>query len=140
MNSHSMSIGQYLKDLREQKNLSLKDVVALSEGYLDKTTLSRIENNRRHLNIRAAYALSKIYQVSIAELAEVYLGKASRDAAPPIRLSALEHALIELYRTLPQANRDTIVEITRAFSARNYPQPMSGGNLAEECFAALAGI
>jgi transcriptional regulator with XRE-family HTH domain len=65
--------GQYLRRIRESKKLSLDAVEELAVGYPDRLTkshLSRIENGRAEPTFRRLYALSQIYGVPVATLAE----------------------------------------------------------------------
>lgn len=65
--------GQYLRRIREARKLSLDAVEELAVGYPDRLTkshLSRIENGLAEPTFRRLYALSQIYGVPVATLAE----------------------------------------------------------------------
>lgn len=53
--------GTYLRKLRLKHGMSLDDIVERSRGQIDKTTLSRTENNQRRVSLKMAFLLSEIY-------------------------------------------------------------------------------
>jgi transcriptional regulator with XRE-family HTH domain len=106
-----MKTGDYLRNLREQKDLSMRQVMIRSQGLLDKTTISRIEKNERSLSLRAAYAFSKIYQSKLSDLAEIELGVKIPDGDPPMTVSAMEKDLLRQFRRLGRARKTMAMEV-----------------------------
>ena len=65
--------GRYLRTIREQRKLSLDAVEEMSAGYPERITkshLSRIENGQAIPTFPRMFALSQIYGVPVASLAE----------------------------------------------------------------------
>jgi tetratricopeptide (TPR) repeat protein len=65
--------GRYLRSIREQRKLSLDAVEEMSAGYPERITkshLSRIENGQAIPTFPRMFALSQIYGVPVASLAE----------------------------------------------------------------------
>ena len=106
-----MSAGDFLKELRSQSGLSLRQVVLMSNEMLDKTTVSRIEKNARTPSLRAAYAFSQIYRVKMENIAELALDKRVIPGPPPFAVSDHERELLEKLRALPRVRRNLVVEI-----------------------------
>lgn len=85
----SAAFGAYLKKLREVRRLSLDAVEELSAGFPEKVTkshLSRIENGHALPTFPRLMAMSHIYGVPIASLAERYEIELRR-AMKPVELS-----------------------------------------------------
>jgi transcriptional regulator with XRE-family HTH domain len=81
----SAAFGAYLKRLRETRRLSLDAVEELSASFPDKVTkshLSRIENGLALPNFPRLMAMSHIYGVPIASLAERYEIELRRSMKP----------------------------------------------------------
>ena len=81
----SAAFGAYLKRLRETRRLSLDAVEELSATFPDKVTkshLSRIENGLALPNFPRLMAMSQIYGVPIAALAERYELELRRSMKP----------------------------------------------------------
>ena len=83
----------------------MRQVKQRSQGMLDKTTISRIENGDRRLSLRAAYAFSRIYSISLEQLIERELEMQLPPGEPPFVVSLEEQALIMKYRHLARARR-----------------------------------
>lgn len=66
--------GKFLKDLRMSKGLTMNEVVLMTGNEIEKTTISRIENDERNISFKAAYYFSAIYGVSLEEIAKKELG------------------------------------------------------------------
>lgn len=111
-----MSLGKYLKKIRKQSGLTIKQIVHMSEGILDKTTISRIERDERGLSLKAAYILSKIYKIDIYELCELAMDKKIAPKRVPFDTSEKERALIEDYRLLPEKRKNAVREIIRGMA------------------------
>lgn len=109
--SNNMSVGDYIRELRSQSGLSLRQVVLMSDEMLDKTTVSRIEKNARVPSLRAAYAFSRIYRVKMENIAELALNKKLIPGPPPFAVSDNERELLEKLRSLPRARRNLAIEI-----------------------------
>jgi len=78
--------GRYLKQIREQRKLSLDAVEEMSLGYPERVTkshLSRIENGQAVPTFPRMFALSRIYGVPIASVAERFETHLERDMRPP---------------------------------------------------------
>lgn len=101
----TMTTGEYLRNLREQKDLSMRQVMIRSQGLLDKTTISRIEKNQRRVSMRAAYAFARIYEVPLEEIAAVEIKKAIPQKEAPLVVSSLEKSLLERFRQLPRSRK-----------------------------------
>ena len=81
----SVAFGAYLKKLRETRRLSLDAVEELSAAFPEKVTkshLSRIENGLALPNFPRLMAMSHIYGVPIASLAERYEIELRRSMKP----------------------------------------------------------
>lgn len=111
-----MDIGGYLKNLREQKDLSMRQVMIRSKGLLDKTTISRIEKNKRRLSMRAAYAFSKIYGTPLDDIAEREIGISLGESPPPLVVSSLEKLLLERFRQLSRSRKLLVLDIVTGLS------------------------
>lgn len=72
-----MSTIKYLKEVRIKKGLTINEVVEMSGGKVDKTSISRIERDERGISMKIAYYLSKVYGISIDDIAVQVYGKAS---------------------------------------------------------------
>jgi transcriptional regulator with XRE-family HTH domain len=84
-NAGSEAFGAYLKRLREGRRLSLDAVEELSTGFPEKVTkshLSRIENGLALPSFPRLMAMSHIYGVPIASLAERYELELRREMKP----------------------------------------------------------
>lgn len=68
----------YLKKLRLEKGLTIREVVLMTGEEIDKTTVSRIERGERKISLKAAYYFSEIYGVSLEDLAKKELGSAAK--------------------------------------------------------------
>ncbi|MFC1474468.1 helix-turn-helix transcriptional regulator [bacterium] len=117
----NMSLGSYLKRLRQQNGLTIKQVVDMSQGILDKTTVSRIERDERGVSLKAAYAFSRIYNVSLNELCEYVLGRKIDVEHVPFETSQDERVLLEGYRLLSRQRRKSIHEVVRGLSLARQP-------------------
>ena len=77
--------GRYLRQVREERKLSLDTVEEMTVGYPDRVTkshLSRIENGQATPSFQKMFALSQIYGVPIAALAERFEIDLRRDMHP----------------------------------------------------------
>ena len=106
-----MKVGTYLKEMRGQSGLSLRQVVMMSAGMLDKTTVSRVEKNERVPSLRAAYAFSRIYRIRMENIAELALDRKLIPGPPPFAVSDSEKEMLEKIRRLPKPRRALIAEI-----------------------------
>ena len=70
-----MTVGTYLKNLRQQKGYTLQEVVEMTGGKIDKTTISRVENDERKPSLLVAYVFSELYAVDMKDLAIRSCGK-----------------------------------------------------------------
>jgi len=102
--------GRYLKDIREQRKLSLDAVEEMSLGYPERVTkshLSRIENGQAVPTFPRMFALSRIYGIPIASVAERFETHLERRMRPQdlgeksfdeIRAQAERHGMAGRYR------------------------------------------
>jgi len=70
--------GQFLREMRAKKDLTIRDVVMLTGNEIDKTTISRIERGERKPSLKAAFYFSRIYGVSLEEIARKELGNKAK--------------------------------------------------------------
>lgn len=102
--------GKYLKSIREQRKLSLDAVEEMSLGFPERVTkshLSRIENGQAVPTFPRMFALSRIYGIPIASVAERFETHLERDMRPEdlaeksideIRAEAEKHGEAGRYR------------------------------------------
>jgi transcriptional regulator with XRE-family HTH domain len=84
--SKGKEFGRYLRRVREERKLSLDAVEELTATYPDRVTkshLSRIENGTAVPSFSKMFALSQIYGVPIAALAERFEVDLLRETGPP---------------------------------------------------------
>jgi transcriptional regulator with XRE-family HTH domain len=109
-----LSVGRELKRLRQQRGLTIREVVKSSGGMLDKTTVSRIERDERGLSLKAAYCFSKIYNLSMETLYELLIKKKVPASAIPFDTSPQEREFLAVFRTLSLRHRRMVTEIVKA--------------------------
>jgi transcriptional regulator with XRE-family HTH domain len=68
---NNTSFGEYIKNLREDKNLPLRKIAA--ELDIDTSTLSKIEKNERNASSQIIERLSEIFQIDKGKLKVRYL-------------------------------------------------------------------
>jgi len=102
--------GRYLKTIREQRKLSLDAVEEMSLGYPERVTkshLSRIENGQAVPTFPRMFALSRIYGIPIASVAERFETHLERRMRPQdlaaksfdeIRAEAEKHGMAGRHR------------------------------------------
>ncbi|MEW6200409.1 MAG: helix-turn-helix transcriptional regulator [bacterium] len=100
-----MTIGEYLKKLRQQRGYSIRQVVIKSSNTLDKTTISRVEHDQRKLSLKTAYYLAKIYGVTVLDLVEKVVDDRAIVQEVPFNVSLEEQKLVHKFRNLPPALR-----------------------------------
>jgi len=110
-----LTTGKELKKIRTNQGLSIRDVVMASDRILDKTTLSRIERDERGLSLKAAYCLSKIYNINIESLAEISAGKKIKHERIPFDATLEERVFLNKYRILSSRHRKMLDEMAKAF-------------------------
>lgn len=69
--NNSLSFGEYIRQLREERNLPLRKIAA--ELDIDTSTLSKIEKNERNVNEQIIEKLSNIFSISKSDLKVRYL-------------------------------------------------------------------
>jgi HTH-type transcriptional regulator, competence development regulator len=67
----NITFGEYIRQLREDKNLPLRKVAA--ELDIDTSTLSKIEKNERNANEQILERLSVVFSINKADLKVRYL-------------------------------------------------------------------
>lgn len=70
-NKNNASFGEYIRQLREDRNLPLRKIAA--ELDIDTSTLSKIEKNERNANEQIIEKLSEIFAINKADLKVRYL-------------------------------------------------------------------
>ena len=113
----ALTTGKFLRNIRSQKGMSMRQVMDRSEGMLDKTTISRIENDDRKLSLKAAYAFSRIYRINMAELVEMDLGFRIPAGEAPFAVSPEEKKMMQSCRALDRRRREMVHEIVAALGA-----------------------
>ncbi|MEC5167491.1 transcriptional regulator with XRE-family HTH domain [Flavobacterium sp. PL11] len=68
---NNTSFGEYIRQLREERNLPLRKIAA--ELDIDTSTLSKIEKNERNANEQIIEKLSEIFSINKADLKVRYL-------------------------------------------------------------------
>jgi tetratricopeptide (TPR) repeat protein len=94
--------GRYLRQIREERRLSLDSVEEMTSGYPDRVTkshLSRIENGSAVPSFGKLFALSQIYGVPISAMAERFEIDLLRETQPTdVSASTPAEALAQLDR------------------------------------------
>lgn len=94
--------GRYLRSIREHRKLSLDAVEEMSLGYPERVTkshLSRIENGQAVPTFPRMFALSRIYGVPIASVAEKFETDLERDMRPAdLAGKSIDEILLETER------------------------------------------
>ncbi|MFA6451320.1 MAG: helix-turn-helix transcriptional regulator [bacterium] len=70
-----MTVGTYLRKIRQENGYSLQDVVDMIDGQIDKTTISRMENDERKPSLLMALLFSQLYDIEIKDIAIRTFGK-----------------------------------------------------------------
>ncbi|MFA6566681.1 MAG: helix-turn-helix transcriptional regulator [Victivallales bacterium] len=70
-----MTVGTYLRNLREQNGYTMQNIVDMVDGQIDKTTISRVENDERKPSLLTAYLLSQLYDLDMKDIAIRTCGK-----------------------------------------------------------------
>ena len=70
-NKNNISFGEYIRQLREDRNLPLRKIAA--ELDIDTSTLSKIEKNERNANEQIIEKLSELFSIDKADLKVRYL-------------------------------------------------------------------
>jgi transcriptional regulator with XRE-family HTH domain len=70
-NSHSITLGDKLRQLRDEKNLMQREVGAVIE--VDGAFISKVENNEKPINRKHLATLSKFFKVQEDELQTLWL-------------------------------------------------------------------
>lgn len=111
--SKMKSLGKYLKTLREELNLSMRDVAKQTE--LTPSYISKIEtgNTFKSINVDSLIAFSKAYRIPMTALLEEAGFLSKEDDLPN-----LSTYLKVKYNLSPQAIRD--IEIFKEFIENKY--------------------
>lgn len=107
------SLGKYLRTLREELNLSMRDVAKqtdLTPGYISKIEAG---NTFKSINIDSLIAFSKVYKIPVTALLEEAGFLDKEDDLPQ-----LSTYLKVKYNLSPQAIRD--IEIFKEFIENKY--------------------
>lgn len=106
-----MKTGEHLRRLRIQKGLTIGQVVEATRNKIDKTFVSRVEAGERKLSLKGAYYLSKIYDISLDELAEMAVGERFVPNEARFDISVEEKRLVLNCRKLSLAVKEAIEKI-----------------------------
>ncbi|MFA6448968.1 MAG: helix-turn-helix transcriptional regulator [bacterium] len=63
-----MTVGTYFKKLREENGYTMQNVVDMVDGQIDKTQISRLENDERKPSLLMALLFSELYDVTMKEI------------------------------------------------------------------------
>ena len=100
------AIGDYLKNIREQKALSTVEVQKRSNNRISQSYIVQVEKGIRTPSVAKLEAFAGVYGVDIHELVELMLEKKKgKKPEPPIILSETEISLIKQIRKLPEKKR-----------------------------------
>jgi len=129
--------GQYLRGVREDRKLSLDAVEELTGGYPDPVTkshLSRIENGAAVPSFGKMFALSHVYGIPIAALAERFEVDLLREVAPAGSAPATpQDALRYIEQLMLQGNYSAgipfISAVIERFGSEGHVDPKLVGNL-----------
>lgn len=111
-----MGAGAEIKKLRQQRGLTLKEVIKASDGLLDKTTVSRIERDERGISLKAAYAFAKVFDIRMETLFELVSSMKIPQGSIPFDTSQQERDFLKTYRALAPKHRRSMNEIARALA------------------------
>ncbi len=119
----SRRFGEYLRKVREGRRLSLDSVEEMSAGFPERVTkshLSRIENGLAYPTFTRLFALSRIYGVPIASIAERFDLVLQQEMEPPEAVSRNGPETLEEGRRLLLAGRyaEALALFSRALEAR----------------------
>ena len=105
-------LADYVRRVRNEKNLSLAAVSARSRGRISKTHINRIENGTvRSVSLLKLRALARGLNVLEDKLIGVAQGK-----APGPETAAIETKLLNYFRELPKDLQDEALVIIRALA------------------------
>jgi len=129
--------GHYLRGVREDRKLSLDAVEELTGGYPDPVTkshLSRIENGAAVPSFGKMFALSHVYGVPIAALAERFEVDLLREVVAPASVPATpQDALSYIEQLMLQGNYSAGIPFISAaierFGSERHVDPKLIGNL-----------
>jgi tetratricopeptide (TPR) repeat protein len=126
--------GRYLRRIREQRKLSLDAVEEMSLGYPERVTkshLSRIENGQAVPTFPRMFALSRIYGVPIASVAERFETDLERDMRPAdLESKSTDEILLEVERCgVAGRYRETLALVSAALERL---APENGGAAHDE--------
>ena len=115
--------GEYLRKVREGRRLSLDSVEEMSAGFPERVTkshLSRIENGLAYPTFTRLFALSRIYGVPIASIAERFDLALQKQMEPPDTVSRTGPETLQEGRTLVLAGRysEALALFSRALEGR----------------------
>jgi len=104
------TIGEYLKNIREQKELSTVQVQKLSKGRISQSYVVQIENNARTPSVAILESFADVYSVSIHDMIDVMTAKSDKKKkSPPFVLSDKEIELIKQFRKLPEKKQKALI-------------------------------
>ncbi len=104
---HAVWLGERLRDVRQQQDLSLHDVESLSDGDLKASVVGAYERGERTISITRLERLAGFYRVSVGELLQGSPGERTAAQGPesPDRVVIDLVALEEKAEDLPILQR-----------------------------------
>lgn len=104
-------IGEYLKQVREKKELSTVDVQKASQGRISQSYVVQVENGQRTPSVEKLEAFADVYGVNIHDFVEVMItSKKAIKQSPEIVLSKKEIELIKQIRKLTDKKRKGLLD------------------------------
>lgn len=105
-------IGDYLKNLREQKELSTVEVQKLSNGRISQSYVVQVEQGVRTPSVSKLEAFADVYGISVHDLVDVMIdAKKKQKREPPVVLSGTEIRLIRQIRELPEYKQKALFQL-----------------------------
>jgi transcriptional regulator with XRE-family HTH domain len=106
------AIGEYLKKIREQKELSTVQVQKLSEGQISQSYVVQVENGDRTPSVAKLEAFADVYGVNIHDIIDVMAEKnEKKKKAPPLLFSDKEIKLIKQFRKLSENKQKALIAL-----------------------------
>lgn len=82
--TYAEALGERLRNVRTQQNLSLHDVERLSEGEYKASVLGAYERGERSVSVPRLRGLADFYHVPLSELMPPHSGRARIEEATPL--------------------------------------------------------
>lgn len=82
--TYAESLGERLRNVRTQQNLSLHDVERMSEGEYKASVLGAYERGERSVSVARLHGLADFYRVPLTELMPASSGRVPVESAAPL--------------------------------------------------------